>query len=96
MTKVTNDDIKHLASLSALALEPGEIEELRLDVEHILGFVEQLSTLDTDGVEPTYQVTGLESVFRADEIDQNTVPTEQLLDLAPDRDGSSIKVPKVL
>lgn len=96
MTKVSNDDVKHLAALSALALEPDEVDSLRTDIERILGFVEQLGQLDTTGVEPTYQVTGLESVFRTDEVEHSEVSTEQLLALAPDRDGQSIKVPKVL
>lgn len=96
MTQVSNDDVIHLATLSALALEPDEVESLRTDIEQILGFVEKLGELDTSGVEPTYQVTGLNSVYRDDEVVSSSVTTDQLLDLAPDRDGQSIKVPKVL
>lgn len=96
MAQVSTDDVVHLATLSALALRPDEVEGLRDDIQQILNYVEQLSELDTAGVEPTYQVTGLSSVYRSDEIDAGVVSTEQLLDLAPERDGQSIKVPKVL
>ncbi len=96
MTKVTNDDVIHLASLSALALEPSEVDSLRDDLQQILNYVNQLAELDTSAVEPTYQVTGLTSVYRADEVEAGPVSSQQLLDLAPARDGQSIKVPKVL
>lgn len=96
MVQVSTDDVLHLATLSALALLPDEIDRLRTDIERILSYIEQLNELDTSGVEPTYQVTGLKSVYRTDEVDDDSVSTETLLDLAPERQGQLIKVPKVL
>lgn len=96
MTQITRDDVLHLARLSSLQLGDDEIEPMRADLENILGYIERLSELDTEGVEPTYQVTGLSNVWRQDEVDTYGISTEQLLDLAPSVTDDQIKVPKVL
>lgn len=96
MSTITTDDVRHLAQLSNLQLAESEIENLRGDLENILGYIEQLGELDTTGVEPTYQVTGLENVWRDDEVQASDVSREQLLELAPEQAASSVKVPKVL
>jgi aspartyl-tRNA(Asn)/glutamyl-tRNA(Gln) amidotransferase subunit C len=69
MTQISRDDVHHLAQLSSLALDDAEIDALQIDIGNILGYVEQLSQLNTDGVEPTYQVTDLENVWRDDVVD---------------------------
>jgi aspartyl-tRNA(Asn)/glutamyl-tRNA(Gln) amidotransferase subunit C len=96
MTKISSDDVRHLAQLSSLQLTDSEVEALRHDIEAILGYVEQLSQLDTTGVEPTYQVTDLENVWREDEVQEDAVTPEQLLELAPESASNQVKVPKVL
>lgn len=96
MTQITRDDVHRLAQLSSLQLGDDEAETLRVDLENILGYIEQLSELDTTGVEPTYQVTDLQNVWRNDEVDDYGVGREALLALAPDADKHQIKVPKVL
>ena len=96
MSTITTTDVRHLAQLSNLQLADDEVENLRGDLENILGYIEQLGELDTTGVEPTYQVTGLENVWRSDEIANSGVAREQLLALAPEQAASSVKVPKVL
>ena len=68
MSTITTDDVRHLAQLSNLQLTDDEVENLRDDLENILGYIEQLGEIDTTGVEPTYQVTGLENVWRDDEV----------------------------
>ncbi len=96
MSTITTDDVRHLAQLSNLQISDDEVDTLRGDLENILGYIEQLSELDTTGVEPTYQVTGLENVWRDDEVQDAGVSREQLLELAPERVDNSVKVPKVL
>lgn len=96
MTDITTSDVQHLAQLSSLQLSPQETEALTKDISHILAYVEQLSELDTEGVEPTYQVTGLENVWRGDTVDTYGVSREELLALSPDVEAHQIKVPKVL
>jgi len=96
MTQISRDDVLHLAQLSNLELSDTEIDGLQIDISNILGYVEQLSELDTDGVEPTYQVTGLQSVWRDDKIINYGVTREELLARAPKTVDNQIKVPKVL
>lgn len=96
MSTITTDDVRHLAQLSNLQLADDEVENLRGDLENILGYIEQLGELDTSGVEPTYQVTGLENVWRDDAVQKSGVSREQLLALAPEQADNSVKVPKVL
>ncbi len=95
MTTISTSDIQHLASLSSLALADDEVDGLRQDLENIIGYIEQLGKLDTAGVEPTYQVTGLENVWREDEV-QPGIPAEKLLEMAPEKQNNQVKVPQVL
>ena len=95
MTNISTSDIQHLASLSSLALADDEVDGLRQDLENIIGYIKQLGELDTSGVEPTYQVTGLENVWREDEI-QSGISRDKLLNLAPEKQNHQVKVPQVL
>lgn len=96
MTQISRDDVLKLASLSSLQLADDEVEGLQADIEAILGYVKQLDELDTDGVIPAYQVTGLENVLRADEVGAGEISRDQLLALAPQQQAGQIKVPKVI
>ena len=94
--KNTREDILHLAKLSNLSLEESEIEGLQQDLDNIVNYISQLDELNTDGIEPTYQVFEMENVWRADEIKPQDATREQLLALAPDQAQNMIKVQKVL
>ena len=96
MSTITNDDVRHLAQLSSLQMSDTEVESLRADIEKIINYINQLDELDTDGVEPTYQVTGLQNVWRDDEIIDSSVSRRQLLALAAHQSDNCVKVPKVL
>lgn len=96
MTQITTQDVHHLAQLSNLQLDDDESDALRVDLENILGYIEQLAELDTEGIEPTYQVTDLQNVWRDDSVDDYGVTRDSLLALAPDSDQHQVKVPKVL
>lgn len=96
MTDISHDDVRHLAQLSSLSLTDDEIDDLTTDIGNILGYVQQLGELTTDGVEPTYQVTGLQNVWRGDVVGETAVSRETLLALAPESAAHQVKVPKVL
>ena len=96
MSTITNDDVRHLAQLSGLQMSDPEAKSLRADIEKIINYINQLDELDTDGVEPTYQVTGLQNVWRDDEIIDSSVSRRQLLALAAEQSDNCVKVPKVL
>jgi len=96
MTQISHDDVQHLAQLSNLQLTDQEVSSLQADIQNILGYVQQLDELDTTGVEPTYQVTDLQNVWRDDVVDNYGIETADLLSLAPSIEAGQIKVPKVL
>lgn len=96
MTAITTNDVQALARLSSLQLGDDEAADLTQDIQNILKYVEQLGQLDTSGVEPTYQVTDLQNVWRDDVATQSTVGRDELLALAPEQMDGHIKVPQVL
>ena len=96
MNAISIDDVKKLARLSALSMSDEEAVSMQTDLTQILGYVEQLQAVDTDGVEPTYQVNYLETVTRADEVIDYGISKEELLKNAPKQADGSVVVPRVL
>lgn len=97
MSEISKQDIEHLAKLSNLKLEDAEVENLQEDLINIIGYIEQLSELNTENIEPTYQVSDNQNIWRKDEINNYNVNRDKLLDLAGDNIvDNQIKVPKVL
>lgn len=96
MSTISIADVQKLAQLSALTITDDQVQTMTNELNEILGYVEQLNEVDTDGVEPTYQVNGLENVTRPDEIKDMDVSQEDLLKNAPQQQDGSIKVPRVL
>ncbi len=96
MTQITQSDVQHLAQLSNLQLTTDEVVSLQVDLQNIIGYVQLLDELDTSGIEPTYQVTDLKNVWRADIVDNYGINKDALLALAPEKEAEQIKVPKVL
>lgn len=90
------ESIKHLADLSSFSLSDEEIASLGKDLNGIIKYISQLDELDTDNVEPTYQVFEMENVWRDDEIIPQDASREQLLALTKEEKDYQIKVPKVL
>lgn len=89
--KLTADEVTQIARLARLRLTDKETEEYRQQLSEILGYVEQLSEVDTEGVEPTAQVSGQTNVLATDEVTNQPDP-ENLLKGAPEREGNQIKV----
>lgn len=96
MTIISRDDVQHLAQLSSLQLGNDEAATLQTDISNILTYIQQLAELDTTGVDPTYQVTDLENVWREDTVEEVATTREQLLALSRESVDHQVKVPKVL
>jgi aspartyl-tRNA(Asn)/glutamyl-tRNA(Gln) amidotransferase subunit C len=94
--KIKREDILHLADLSDFSLSDAEIESLGDDLSGIIKYISQLEELDTDNIEPTYQVFEMENVWREDEIKPQDATREQLLALTKEEKDNQIRVPKVL
>ena len=96
MTKITPDDVKYVAALAKIAVTHDEAAKLTKELDAILGYVQQLDAVDTTGLQPTYQVTGLTNVMRPDELVDYGTTREDLLKNAPRARDGYIEVPKVL
>lgn len=94
--EITQEDIRHLADLSNFSLSNDEEASLKGDLENIIKYISELKELDTEGVEPTYQVFEMENVWREDEIKEQAAKREDLLELTVEEKLNQVKVPKVL
>ncbi len=66
--KISKDQVKHVAKLARLSLDEAEVEVFAQQLSGVFEYMECLNKVDTDGVEPTSQVTGLTNVLREDEV----------------------------
>jgi aspartyl/glutamyl-tRNA(Asn/Gln) amidotransferase C subunit len=80
MTSLTSDDVRHIAKLCRLNIEESQVDTFATEMSAILGFIDKLKEVDTKGVEPTPQPTGIRNRFREDEICSNQVEPKDLLD----------------
>ncbi len=98
MSKITPDEVRRIAALASIGVEDDEVERMARELDHIMGFVEQLQTVDTARVEPTDQVTGLVDVWRPDTVyaAAEKLSRDELLANAPDQQDGFFKVRRVL
>lgn len=92
---VTIQDVEHVASLARLRFSDEEKETLRVQLNRILEYMEQLNRLDTTAVEPLSRVVEVSNVFRDDRPSPG-VSRDDALRNAPARTGEFFKVPKVI
>lgn len=95
MPKLTLEEVKHIAKLSKLELSKDEEEKFATELSSILGYVEQLSEVNTDQVEPTANVTGLKNILRDDEIIESGITHQDIAKNAPQFENGSFVVPGV-
>ncbi|QWR78707.1 Asp-tRNA(Asn)/Glu-tRNA(Gln) amidotransferase subunit GatC [Candidatus Magnetomonas plexicatena] len=92
---VTTEDVKHIAALSRLRIDEGDLGTFGKQLSDILLYVEKLNELNTDGIEPTSHVIPVINVFRED-TERNSLAIEDALSNAPERHGNFYKVPKII
>ena len=92
---VTDKEVRHVAKLARLALGEEEIARMVPELNNILGWVEQLAEVDTDGVEPLTAVIANELRLRDDVVNDGDV-RDDILANAPDAQHGFFAVPKVI
>lgn len=92
---ISEQQVRHLAHLARLDLSDAEIVSQAHDLDAIVGYVAQLAEVDTTGVEPIANVTGLINVARAD-LPTAMLPTALALGNASSHSDSAFLVPKVV
>ncbi len=87
--------VDKLAHLARLEFNGEEKQHIIKDLDRILGFVAQLQTVNTDGVEPLIYLSDEVNVLRADEA-KTTITKQEALKNAPKKDSDYFRVPKVM
>jgi len=92
---VNEQQVRHVATLARLALSDAEIDKMVPELNNILGWVEQLGEVDTDGVEPLTAVIDLKLRLRDDIVTDGDM-RDAVLANAPDAQHGFFAVPKVI
>ena len=87
--------VADLSRLAKLKFDEQAAEKMKGDLGKIIGFVNKLSEIDTEGVEPLIYLSEEVNVLRQDEI-KHEVSQENALKNAPQKDSDYFKVPTVL
>lgn len=93
--KISVADVEYVAALARLELGNEEKQLFAGQMDAILGYVDKLGQLDTDGIVPTSHAVPMENAFREDRVAPSIGPDRALAN-APDRAGSFYRVPKVI
>jgi aspartyl-tRNA(Asn)/glutamyl-tRNA(Gln) amidotransferase subunit C len=93
--KISEKDVEHVARLARLTLDPKELQVMTCQMDAMLGYVDKLNELDTDGIEPMAHAVPMSNAFRKDEI-QPVIGIERALQNAPASGDNCFKVPKVI
>ncbi|MBP2649906.1 MAG: gatC [Firmicutes bacterium] len=93
--KVTRKDVETVAVLSRLEMDEAAMDKFTGQFNAILDYVDMLSKVDTEGVEPTAHVLNLKNVMRTDEV-KPSLSRDQALSNAPEQEDGYFKVPKII
>ena len=93
--EITDELVEHIAHLARLEFEGDKKEAIKADLTKIIGFVDQLNGVDTEGVEPLIFMTDSINVLREDEV-KETITQVEALKNAPHKDSDYFKISKVL
>lgn len=93
--KISDEVMTNTELLAKLALTDEEREKSRQEMEKILGYVDKLNELDTEGVEPLISLFPVENVFREDQVVNGDI-RDELVDLAPRKKDGQYLVPKTV
>jgi len=91
---LSKDEVRHVATLARIGLEPGDEEFYADQLSGILGHIDRLQQLDTENIAPTAQVVEIESRLRDDE-PRPCLTQEEALANAPATVNGFFRVPAI-
>ena len=95
MKELTPQEVDHVAHLARLEITAEEREAFSRQLGEILTYVEQLSAIDTEGVEPLLSVFGRADVLR-DDVAHIPLGVERVLQNAPAQENDQFRIPQIL
>lgn len=93
--EITNELVDNLANLSKLSFDTEARSEIRNDLQKMVGFIEQLQIVDTNGIEPLLHMGDAVNILRQDMV-QGSIQRDEALLNAPLADDAFFKVPTVI
>ena len=96
MAKLTKKDVEHVAKLAKLSLTPAEVSKFQKQLSEIVSYISELDKVDTSGVTPTSQTTGLENVFRLDEVKNTSLSRDSALSGTDSSHNGYFKVSRII
>lgn len=85
--KLSREQVKKVAKLANLPISEQEEEVYSEQLSKILDYIDQLNSIDTDSVEPTFNVTGNSNVWREDEVTESLSQDDALVNAPKVKDG---------
>ena len=95
MSRISIEQVKHVANLSRLAITEEEAIQFQKQLDAIISYAEQLNELDTENVASTTHVLNMQNVWREDVAGEG-LPLEEVLKNAPDHEDGQIRVPAII
>ena len=95
MSKISEEEMKHIANLSRLTLSNDELQKYTKDMEEILEFANMINNVSTEGLAETIAANERANVMRKDEV-KPFKNIDLLLSNAPSQDEGMFRLPKVL
>lgn len=95
MSRISMEQVKHVAHLARLAITDEEAEKYTEQLDRVITFAEQLNELNTDNVEPTSHVIQLKNIMREDKAEKG-LPLEDVLKNVPEHENGQMKVPPII
>lgn len=92
---LSKEDVLKIAALSKLEFAEDEIEKFKIDLNKIFDHMEELNSVNTENVEPLFNVLDLKDVLREDVVKDSGIK-KNLLENAPNGDEDFVIVPKVV
>lgn len=92
---IDDSEVDHLLELARLEISNEEKTNLQNDLKNILKYIEKLSEVNTDNVEPMTGGTFNVNEYRKDDFENRKFDNKLVVDAAPKKDGDLFEVPKV-
>lgn len=92
---ISREEVEKVSLLARLALSEDELDKMTGQLGAILRYMDLLSEVDTEGIEPMAHPLDMTNVFRADAV-RPSLPRDEALANAPKRDSECYLMPAVL
>ena len=94
--QITKDEVRHVARLARLALEDDTLDDMAAQIGTILTYMETLNRIDTTAVQPTAHAVSAPITPVREDVTGEHLPRDKALVNAPEEDGESFLVPRVI